>query len=84
MDEAHHGEAHHDGNALMAPTYSVGQLLVLDDPALIQHITDNRDARAMFDVTNIRDWDDVPESQQTKLLERLMYRRSPQIVVVRH
>ena len=43
--------------------------LEVDDPALVQHITDNRDARAMFDVTNIRDWDEVAEAQQTKLLE---------------
>lgn len=61
-----------DENAPMAPKYSVAQLLALDDPALVQHIKDNRDAREMFDVTNIGDWDEVPEAEQTKLLERLM------------
>ncbi|KAL8367052.1 hypothetical protein RB599_010964 [Gaeumannomyces hyphopodioides] len=61
----------------MAPGYTVGQLFAMDDPALVQYIVNNRDARQQLDITNITDWDATPEAQQTELLERLI-RLGPQ------
>lgn len=49
----------------MAPEYAVGQLLALDEAALLQHIANDQDARGIFNATNITDWDEVPEAQQT-------------------
>ncbi|KAL8369539.1 hypothetical protein RB595_000055 [Gaeumannomyces hyphopodioides] len=61
----------------MAPGYTVGQLFAMNDPALVQYMVNNRDARQLLDITNITDWDATPEAQQTELLERLI-RLGPQ------
>ena len=57
----------------MAPDYTVGQLLEWDEPALVRYVVDHQDARGTLDITSIRDWnwDQVHDSQQIKLLERL-------------
>ncbi|KAI1495511.1 hypothetical protein F5X99DRAFT_415054 [Biscogniauxia marginata] len=64
-------EAHHDKEAPMAPKYSVGQLLALDKPGLVQHIANNQTEAGMFDASNITDWNKVPEAQLIELVERL-------------
>lgn len=56
----------------MAPEYSVEQLLALDKTGLVNFIKANRDAGEAVDITNIKDWDEVSESQQTELLQGLM------------
>lgn len=56
----------------MASEYTIGQLLAMDESELVQHIANNQNARGMFDATNITDWDEVSEAQQTQLLQRLM------------
>ena len=57
----------------MAPQYSVEQMLALDKTGLVDFIKANRDAGEAVDITNIKDWDEVSESQQTELLQGLMW-----------
>lgn len=57
--------------AHMASQRSVQQMLALDDNALIQFMTRNRDEQGMFDVSSIIDWSYIAGPDQSKLLQRL-------------
>ncbi|KAK3321490.1 hypothetical protein B0T19DRAFT_445249 [Cercophora scortea] len=49
---------------------SVGQLLALDEAALVQHMIRHRDDQGRIDITHVKDWDDVPEAERIQLQEK--------------
>ena len=60
----------------MALKDSVEEILALDKATFVEFIKANRDrdlfADEVLDITNIKDWDKVSESQRTEFLQRLM------------
>ncbi|KAI9690113.1 MAG: hypothetical protein M1822_009074 [Bathelium mastoideum] len=56
----------------MASQYSVQQVLAFDDPTLIQFLVDNRKGTDTFDISDIIDWDDVPDALREELRKRIL------------
>ena len=56
----------------MATEYSVGLVLAMEEADLVEYMKNNRDARGTFDISNIRDWNEIPIAKQTELEQRLM------------
>lgn len=56
----------------MATEYSVEQLLALDKAGIVEYIKANCDAERVLNITNIKDWDEVSESQRTDFVQILM------------
>ncbi|KAI9768826.1 MAG: hypothetical protein M1840_004640 [Geoglossum simile] len=62
----------HRNQAIDAPQYSVQQVLAFDKPALVQFLVANRDARGIFDISDITDWNHVSDALRVEVQKRIL------------